>query len=222
VTGSSIMPQKRNPDLAEVTRARAAACQATAQAIVATATGQVSGYNRDLQWTKYHIMDAWRQIDQVPEAWRRIVEGLTIDRRAMRAACRVGFLEAAEVADYLSRITGRPFRQMHGVLGRAVERCDAEGQLTLGALNGAMVEAGVRCQLSLDEWDQIQDPTLRLAWRSHVGSPAPERVQESVGALLARLRSIQGSLKSWRRGHERAQSKMDRLVAQMIRPRNRK
>jgi argininosuccinate lyase len=222
VTGSSIMPQKRNPDIAEVTRARAAACQAAAQAIVATATGQLSGYNRDLQWTKCHIMDAWRQIDQVPEAWRRVIEGLTIDRPAMRAACRVGFLEAAEVADYLSRATGQPFRRLHHVLGRAVERCDAVGRLTLGALNGALIDAGVKYQLSLEEWDQIQDPTLRLTWRSHVGSPSTERVRESVSALLAHLRSAHGSLKSWRRGHERAQRKMDRLVVQMTRPRSKK
>ncbi len=216
VTGSSIMPQKRNPDLAEVTRARATACQATAQAIVATATGQLSGYNRDLQWTKYHIMDAWAQFDRVPEAWSRLVAGLTVDRRAMRAACEVGFLEAAELADFLAMRTGQPFRPFHGVVARAVAASEAEGRLTLGAVNGALVEAKVKFQLTPEEWAALSDPAARLRERQHTGSPAPDIVRADARELLEELRAAREVQRGWRHLHTAARRRLDRLVERAL------
>lgn len=195
VTGSSIMPQKRNPDLAEVTRARAASCQSRAQAIIATATGQLSGYNRDLQWTKSHVMEAWWEFDLVPEAWRRVVEGITIDRKAMLAACSVGFMEAAEVADALASMSGLPFRKFHTVVAQAVEACDAQGVLSLEAVNTALAANGVKFRLKDKDWTALSDPAKRLAQRDHIGSPAPDHVRENADGILATLAVSKKSLR---------------------------
>jgi argininosuccinate lyase len=216
VTGSSIMPQKRNPDLAEVTRARATACQASARAIVATATGQLSGYNRDLQWTKYHIMDAWWQFARVPEAWGHVLEGLTLNRRAMREACEIGFMEAAEVADYLAIQTGQPFRKLHGVLAAAVEASEPAQQIQLGALNGQLAAAKIKYQMSEGEWQALSDPAARIAQRTHSGSPAPDRVKETAAELLGDLRAAREAHRRWQRDLIAARRRLDRLVAKAV------
>jgi argininosuccinate lyase len=217
VTGSSIMPQKRNPDLAEVTRARAAACLAGALAIVSTPRGQLSGYNRDLQWTKYHIMDAWGQFADVPEAWQRVIEGLTVDKRAMRAACDVGFLEAAELADFLAMQTDEPFRRLHGVVARAVAACEGEGRLTLGAVNAALAQAKIKFQMSPQDWDLVSDPAARLAQRNHTGSPSPARVRSEVKELLSDLAAAREVHWKWRHRHASAQRRLVRMVERATR-----
>jgi argininosuccinate lyase len=212
VTGSSIMPQKRNPDLAEVTRARAAAALSLAHAIVATARGQVSGYNRDLQWTKYHVMDAWREFALVPEGWRRVISDLKADKKAMRDACDVGFLEAAELADFLAMQSGLPFRQLHGIVAQAVASCDKGGQLTLEAVNGALVDTKIKFQMSPKDWDSLMDPAQRIALRRQTGSSAPDQVQMTADTVLEDLAAARHAHRNWRRTHATARRRLDRLV----------
>lgn len=216
VTGSSIMPQKRNPDLAEVTRARAAACQAHTQAILGTAHGLITGYNRDFQWTKYHIMDAFWQIDAVPEGWRRIITGLTADRGAMRRACEIGFMESAEVADHIARRMNLPFRRLHGVLATAATACEGEGRLTLGAVNGALVSGGIRYQLAPGEWQALQDPGQRVAQRRHTGSPAPVEVRRDAARVAEALAGVRRTVAAHRRRIDSARRRLDGLVRRQL------
>lgn len=212
------MPQKRNPDLAEVTRARAVACQANAQAILGTATGQLSGYNRDLQWTKYRIMDAWAEFDRVPEAWSRLINALAPNRKAMREACEDGFMEAAEVADELCRCTGEPFRRMHHVLARAVAACENSGKLNREALNRALADEGIRHTVTAKAWDLLQDPSERLSLRRHVGSPAPGHLREDIVAIQAEMREAERGAKSWRRQVERGAKSLAQAAERIMNP----
>lgn len=181
VTGSSIMPQKRNPDFAEVTRARAAAAASVVQALLGVAHAAPMGYNRDTQWTKYLVLDAAAHVEGAPRVFAGVVAGLVVHADRMHAACAQGFLNATDVADFLARTRGVPFRDCYRVLGRAVRACEATGVLTGEAINAHLreLDAGV-APVTDAEMRTLEDPKLLVATRGQTGSPHPDRVRESV------------------------------------------
>lgn len=126
-TGSSLMPQKRNPDISELSRGRAARTLADLTGLMTLQKGLPLTYNRDLQEDKVYLFDA---IDVVTSALRvhvRMLPALVFDRKRMRAACAEGFMEATDLAEYLAS-KGVPFRQAHDVIGRIVSRLERRGR----------------------------------------------------------------------------------------------
>ncbi|MBD3266624.1 argininosuccinate lyase, partial [bacterium] len=99
-TGSSIMPQKRNPDFAEAIKAKAHAVQGYAQALGGINTANLFGYNKDVQWTKYQFMDAMRETQNAAEILSEVLPNLVVHADIMEKAARTGFLNAVDVADY--------------------------------------------------------------------------------------------------------------------------
>ena len=126
-TGSSIMPQKRNPDAAELVRGKAARVYGDLQALLVMAKGLPLAYNRDLQEDKRQIMDAVEttlaSVSVMAGMWR----DLTVDRDRYRAELSGDFLLATEIADWLVQ-QGLPFREAHRVSGQLVRWCEQRGQ----------------------------------------------------------------------------------------------
>lgn len=174
-TGSSIMPQKRNPDFAEVTRAKAAVVAGQVQAFLGIGTAAPAGYNRDTQWTKYLVMDVAEEVRLAPDVFRTVIETLQVNAPAMLAATQLGFLNATDVADYLARTRKLSFRLCYQILGRSVAECEAGGKLTLEVINRQMAERAPEAKpLSPDEMKTLEDPLLLLSLRKQTGSPNPE------------------------------------------------
>ena len=195
VTGSSIMPQKRNPDFAEVTRARAAVAAGHLQALMGIGTAAPGGYNRDSQWTKYIVMDAAAEIEGAPALFARVFESLSVDANAMRAACAEGFLNATDVADYLARTRELPFRECYRLLGQAVAACETAGRLDRESLNAALKAQQPNAKpLSGDEWNQFDDPVKLLSLRNQAGSPNPREVRKAVDRLEAQALETAGQI----------------------------
>jgi argininosuccinate lyase len=187
-TGSSIMPQKRNPDFAEVTRARAAVVRGHVEGLLGILTPAASGYNRDVQWTKYSVMDAAEEVRDAPAVFREVFRTLNVDAKAMRDACREGFLEATDMADHLARTRNLPFRACYRVLGAAVTACEATGHLTRDALNNALEKvAPGTTPLSGDEMATFSDPLELVKQRIQPGGPHPDRLNESLDALQSQV-----------------------------------
>jgi argininosuccinate lyase len=125
-TGSSMMPQKKNPDPLELVRGKTGRAIGHLVALLTTLKGLPSGYNKDLQEDKQAVFDAEGTLAGSLAAVRAVVRGLTLDReRAARAAS--GMLLATDVADYLVR-RGLPFRRAHEVVGGLVRKLLAEGR----------------------------------------------------------------------------------------------
>jgi len=138
VTGSSIMPQKRNPDFAEVTRAKASAVAGILAGLLGIGRSAPAGYNRDSQWTKYLVMDAFAEIEGAPAIFQGVFESMAVDARRMREACAEGYMNAAEVAEALAARTRLPFRDCYRVVAEAVAACESAGTLRREALNGVL------------------------------------------------------------------------------------
>jgi argininosuccinate lyase len=174
-TGSSIMPQKKNPDVAELVRGRAGRIVGDLVAVLTTLKGLPLAYDGDLQEHRVPLYDAAAIIPAL-EALALVVSGLRFDRDAMRRATERGMLTATDLADHLAR-QGVPFREAHEVVGRVVrgrlaQRKDLAG-ITLAELRGVDPRFG-------DGAAEEVDVSRSLSSRSSPGGTAPERVRAAI------------------------------------------
>ncbi|GAC1485908.1 MAG: argininosuccinate lyase [Candidatus Limnocylindrales bacterium] len=174
-TGSSIMPQKKNPDVAELVRGRSARIIGDLVAVLTALKGLPLAYGGDLQEQRVPLYDA-TTVAPALETLALVLEGLTFDRAAMRRATERGMLAATDLADHLVR-QGVPFREAHEIVGGIVSERLAAGEdlagLTVAQLRGHDPRFG----------DDAADETgieRSLAARTSPGGTAPKRVREAL------------------------------------------
>ena len=126
-TGSSMMPQKKNPDVPELVRGKTGRVYGHLMAVLTTMKGLPLSYNRDLQEDKEALFDALDQTGAALTVFTRMMAAVTVNRAAMERAASSGFLLATELADYLAT-KGIPFREAHAITGRVVRLCLERGK----------------------------------------------------------------------------------------------
>jgi len=179
-TGSSIMPQKKNPDVAELARGKSGRLIGNLTGLLATLKGLPFGYNRDLQEDKEPAFDTVDQLLLVLPAMTGMMSTLEFDTELMAASAPEGFALATDIAEWLVR-EGIPFRKAHEIAGACVQAAESRGielwDLTESDLAAIDVELrpAVRDVLSVDG---------ALASRNAVGGTAPDRVKEQVESLV--------------------------------------
>ncbi|MHB1633166.1 MAG: argininosuccinate lyase, partial [Acidithiobacillus sp.] len=182
-TGSSIMPQKKNPDVAEIIRGKSGRVIGDLVAILVLMKGQPLAYNRDNQEDKETLFDALDQMRASVEIMGRMLPGLQTRPGVMRAQAERGFATATDLADYLVR-KGLPFRDAHAVVGRAV-RLAQEHNIGLEAMPLADLQA--LSPLIGREVYEVLVLEGSLAARDHLGGTAPRQVQAAILRARARL-----------------------------------
>ncbi len=175
-TGSSMMPQKRNPDVAELARAKAGRVLGDLVAVTTALHGLPLGYHRDLQEDKEALFDAVYTVEAVLAALAGCVDTVRFHPEAMRRAAGAPALYATDVAEALVA-RGMPFREAHRRVGELLRRLEAEGR-TLADLTDAEW-----AELGLPGGAALLDPDRAVRARGGPGGPAPERVLEQVAAL---------------------------------------
>ncbi len=182
-TGSSIMPQKKNPDVAEIIRGKSGRVIGDLVAILVLMKGQPLAYNRDNQEDKETLFDALDQMRASVEIMGRMLPGLQTRPGVMRAQAERGFATATDLADYLVR-KGLPFRDAHAVVGRAV-RLAQERNIGLEAMPLADLQA--LSPLIGREVYAVLVLEGSLAARDHLGGTAPRQVQAAIRRARERL-----------------------------------
>ena len=125
-TGSSIMPQKKNPDACELIRGKTGRVYGSLMGLLAVMKGLPMAYDKDMQEDKQGFFDAVDTVKSCLEIMREVIRTMTVNAEVMKKSVRQGFLNATEVADFLvSR--GVPFRDAHGIVGRIVIACEDKG-----------------------------------------------------------------------------------------------
>ncbi|MBV8760488.1 MAG: argininosuccinate lyase [Deltaproteobacteria bacterium] len=180
-SGSSLMPQKMNPDLAELVRGKAGRVVGDWVALVTIVKGLPLAYNKDLQETQEPLYDAVETVLACLEVARGMVASLQFDRDRMSAAIAKGHLVATEVADYLVT-KGVPFREAHDVAGHLVR---VAGSRELGSL--ALDELRAAHPAFADDVRDWLDPARAIDRRDVVGGPARERVLAEIARIEAEL-----------------------------------
>ncbi len=178
-TGSSIMPQKKNPDIAELARGKAGRLVGSLTGLLTTLKGLPLAYDRDLQEDKEPVFDAVEQLLLVLPAMTGLVATMTVDTDRLTAAAPEGFALATDVAEWLVR-RGVPFREAHEVAGDLVRHCEQRGVELTDLADDEL--AAVDPRLTPDVRAVLDVPGALRA-RSSYGGTAPDRVAEQLAAL---------------------------------------
>jgi len=175
-SGSSMLPQKKNPDACELARGKCGRVVGHLVGLLTTLKGLPLSYNKDLQEDKEGVFDSIDTVTRLLPVFELLVRTLEIDKERAAALLEDGFLEAISVADYLTR-KGIPFRQAHDVAGSAVRRAEASGV----ALRELPLEEykSIHEGFEADLFDAISIEGA-LADKDVVGGTAPRRVREEI------------------------------------------
>ena len=185
-TGSSIMPQKKNPDVPELVRGKSGRIYGHLMSLLTLMKGQPLAYNKDNQEDKEPLFDAIDNLKGCLRLFADMMPQIEVKRDNMREAARRGFSTATDLADYLVR-KNVPFRDAHEIVGKAVRFGLDEGkdlsEMSLAELRGFSEAIGE---------DVFEVLTLEgsVAARNHIGGTAPERVREAADRARARLLEI--------------------------------
>jgi argininosuccinate lyase len=186
-TSSSMMPQKKNPDVAELARGKAARGIGSLTALLVLEKSLCFGYGRDLQEDKQPIFEAFENAIITLDALSGAVATASFRRDRLRAALLRGHLCATDVADFLAA-RGVPFREAHHVVGALVREADQRG-VELSELPPSVL-VSAHPALSGAELRQALDPEAAVERRSLVGGPAKLRVLEAIAAARAHWASV--------------------------------
>jgi len=182
-TGSSMMPQKRNPDLLELIRGKSGRAVGALNGLLTLLKGLPLAYNRDLQEDKIHVFAAHDTLTACLEVAAAIVGNSRFDRRRLEAATRYGFLDATGLAEYLVG-KGLPFRQAHQVVGRLVAECERTGR-ELADLPIQTLQAACD-RIRPDVYRYLGARNVLARYRSE-GSAGPASVRRQIAAWRKRL-----------------------------------
>jgi argininosuccinate lyase len=182
-TGSSIMPQKKNPDVPELVRGKTGRIFGHLMGLLTLMKGQPLAYNKDNQEDKEPLFDTVDNLKGSLKVFADMIPAITCKPESMREAALKGFATATDLADYLVR-KGTPFRDAHEVVGKAValgvgKGCDL-AELSLEELRGfsERIDADVYSVLTLEG---------SVAARDHIGGTAPAQVRAAIGRARQRL-----------------------------------
>ncbi|MCE4027891.1 MULTISPECIES: argininosuccinate lyase [unclassified Microbacterium] len=189
-TGSSIMPQKKNPDIAELARGKSGRLIGNLSGLMATLKGLPLAYNRDLQEDKEPVFDSVRTLEVVLPAFTGMVATLRFDTERMAQLAPQGFSLATDVAEWLvkSRV---PFREAHEISGSLVRACELRGIGLEDADDALLAEVSPHLTPAVREVLTIEGS---VASRDGVGGTAPVRVAEQRTELVARAQSAAHAL----------------------------
>jgi argininosuccinate lyase len=188
-TGSSIMPQKRNPDAAELCRAKVGRIAGAFQSLLMVMKGLPLTYSKDMQEDKEVTFDALRAFAVAATAMRGMIQDLEPVPETMRAAASRGYSTATDLADWLVRALGLPFREAHHVTGTIVKRAETKG-VGLDELSLAEMQA-VESRITKEVFSVLSvDASVRS--RTSYGGTAPQNVRKMARRWIKRLEKDAG------------------------------
>lgn len=189
-TGSSIMPQKKNPDVPELVRGKCGRVYGHLLGLLTLMKGQPLTYNRDNQEDKPALFDTADTIKACLTAYRGMIPAMSVNRDVMLAAAGRGFATATDLADYLVR-NNLPFRDAHAVAGNIVKYAIKQGkslpELTLKELRK------FTSKINNDVFDHLELNGSIMA-RDHSGGTAPRQVKQAIKQARAYLKALNGKL----------------------------
>ena len=175
-TGSSIMPQKKNPDVAELVRGKTGRVYGSLITLLTVMKGLPLAYNKDMQEDKEPVFDAFDTVELCVPVFTAMLDTLTVKKKAMAQAASVGFINATDCADYLVK-KGMPFREAYMIVGRLVNLCLEKGKtLDTLPLKEFLAVSG------LFEWDVYDALRLRTCvnGRKVYGGPSEDSVKKQI------------------------------------------
>jgi argininosuccinate lyase len=183
-TGSSLMPQKKNPDMAELTRGKTGRLYGNLVSVLTTLKALPSSYNRDLQEDKEALFDSVDTVSSALKVFSAMLPKIKINRERMRDAASDPSLLATDLAEYLVR-KGMPFRQAHEIVGRVVSHSIGKKKPLDEIPLAALRKFSTRFESDVEK---VFDVRRSLSARRAVGAPSPENVKAQIKRWRKQLR----------------------------------
>jgi len=183
-TGSSIMPQKKNPDFAELIRGKAGRAAGNLVTLLTLLKGLPYAYDKDLQEDKESLFDSLDTLRSCLVMFRGMIGSAEFNVKRMKAACSGGFMEATDAADYLVS-KGLPFRTAHETAALIVRDCIEAGQRHIA--DRSLAELKKRSKLFEEDIYRVLKPAACIRARDLPGGPAPKEVRRQIRVLRKRL-----------------------------------
>ena len=195
-TGSSIMPQKRNPCSLEVMKAKTSFAHGIVISLLSVGKALFMGYNRDTQWTKYWIMDLVEESQPSLPIMEDVIRLLRVNETQMFEQAQEGFADATPLMEWMVRSFSLPLRKAKMVLEKAVKYSEKEGggKVSYRSLKRALGEMRINIPITQEDVKKIQRPENILTQTSSIGTPSEKRMKENIASLREKLKTNRGWL----------------------------
>src|SRR4030042_17461 len=216
-SGSSIMPQKRNPCSLEVIKAKTSFAHGMLISLLSTGKALFIGYNRDTQWTKYWIMDLVDESKPALSVMTDVILLLQVNKTQMLKQAEEEFGGATSLMEWMVRQGSLPLRKAKMVVEKAVKYSEKEGKgkVSYQSLKKALTEMKVNLSVTEENVEEMQRPEKILAQTSSMGTPSEKRIKENIGSLQKKVRINRDWLIHQRTGIEKAKALMFKMEKQL-------
>ena len=207
-TGSSIMPQKRNPCSLEVIKAKASFAHGMVVSLLSAGKALFMGYNRDTQWTKYWIMDLVDESKPSLSVMTDVIRLLQVNKAQMLKQAGEEFAGATSLMEWMVRLGPLPMRKAKMAVERAVKYSEKEGEgkISFESLKKALAEMRINIPVNEEDVEAMQRPERILAQAQSVGTPSDKRVKENIASLQKKVKGHKDWLIHKRTGIEKAKA----------------
>jgi argininosuccinate lyase len=219
-TGSSIMPQKRNPCSLEVVKAKTSFAHGVVVSLLSAGKALFMGYNRDTQWTKYWIMDLIEETKPTLSVMTDVIRLLRVDKVQMLVQAQEEFAGATPLMEWLVSEHSLPLRTAKMIMERAVKYSEREGKgkISYRSLKKALNEMETHIEISEADAEKIQEPERILTEVRSIGAPSEKGTRENIASLLNRIKSGRGWLISMRKKIEKAKGLASKMEKEFVIP----
>ncbi len=195
-TGSSIMPQKRNPCSLEVMKAKTSFAHGIVISLLSVGKALFMGYNRDTQWTKYWIMDLVEESQPSLPIMEDVIRLLRVNETQMFEQAQEEFADATPLMEWMVRSFSLPLRKAKMVLEKAVKYSEKEGggKVSYRSLKRALGEMRINIPITQEDVKKIQRPENILTQTSSIGTPSEKRMKENIVSLREKVKTNRGWL----------------------------
>ena len=216
-SGSSIMPQKRNPCSLEVIKAKASFAHGMLVSLLSVGKALFMGFNRDTQWTKYWIMDLVDESKPALPVMADVIRLLEVKKTQMLKQAQEEFLGATALMEWLVRHGPLPMRKAKMAMERAVKYSEKEGRgkVSYQSLRKALSEMKMNIPITERDVERNQKPERILAQTSSVGTPSERRIKENIASLQKKVRAHRGWVVHKRMGIEKAKALIFKMEKQL-------
>jgi argininosuccinate lyase len=216
-SGSSIMPQKRNPCSLEVIKAKTSFAHGMLVSLLSVGKALFMGFSRDTQWTKYWIMDLVDESKPVLSVMTDVIRLLQVNKAQMLKQGQEEFLGATTLMEWLIRHSSLPMRKAKMIMERAVKYSEKEGRgkVTYQSLKKALTEMKINISITEKDVEIIQRPERVLTETPSIGTPSVKRAKENIASLQKKVQANRAWLIHKRVGVERAKALILKMEKQL-------
>jgi argininosuccinate lyase len=216
-TGSSIMPQKRNPCSLEVIKAKTSFAHGMVVSLLSVGKALFMGYNRDTQWTKYWIMDLVEESKPTLSVMTEVIQFLRVNEAQMLEQAREAFAGATPLMEWMVRSYGLPLRKAKMVMEKAVKYSEKDGEkeVSYRSIKRALGEREIDLPITEQDVKKIQKPEGVLSQIPSIGTPSKKRVRENIASLQERIKAHRDWVIFKRRAIEKAKGLVSKMEKQL-------